>query len=346
MVLEVSAVKRQIQDHLQEGLLLVVGTGLSIAEGIPGMFPLAEYLKVEIPAKIAKFPDPAWNQVVAALDAGDNLEAAMGKVMLKATTVDAIVSTTAKLISTEERDVFKRVLNGKKVLPFTVFIKHLFKAGRKFHLITPNYDRLVELATEAAQIGVDSRFFGYLHGQGEPKRSADAHRESYVHGKTSTFRPSPCLCVYKPHGSLDWYEVDGKIVRCPVEIDRVPVIITPGASKYRESFRWAFDDQRAAGNRAATSATRLMFIGYGFNDDHLEQYLCPGFRLTKPSVIVTKDLSANAINVIKNSKGTDVKALCAVSSTDLRTRIVTSGGEELIVDECLWNLEGFNKGII
>ena len=73
----------------------------------------------------------------------------MGKVTLKPTTVDAIVSTTANLISTKEHDVFKRVLNGKKVLPFTVFVKHLFKAGRrKFHLITANYDRLVELATK------------------------------------------------------------------------------------------------------------------------------------------------------------------------------------------------------
>ena len=346
MALELSDVKRQIQDHLQEGLLLIVGTGLSIAEGIPGMAPLAEHLKAEIPAKIAACPDPGWKQVLAALDAGDHLETAMGKVTLKATTVDAIVATTAALISTKEREVFERVLNGRKVLPFTVFVKHLFKAGPKFHLITPNYDRLIEFATEAAQIGVDSRFFGYLHGRSEPKRSADAHRESYINGRISAFRPCPSLCVHKPHGSLDWYEVDGKIVRCPVEIDKVPIIITPGASKYRESFRWAFDDQRAAGNRAATSATRLMFIGYGFNDDHLEQYHCPGFRLTKPSVIVTKDLSANALKVIQNSQGTDVKALCAVSNTDLRTRIVTSSGEELIVDECLWNLETFNKGII
>jgi SIR2-like domain len=270
----------------------------------------------------------------------------MGKVTLNPTTVDAIVATTASLISTKEREVFERVLNGNKVLPFTVFVKHLFKAGPRFHLITPNYDRLVEFATEAAQIGVDSRFFGYLHGRTDPKRSADAHRESYISGKTSSFRPCPSLCVHKPHGSLDWYEVDGKIVRCPIMIDKVPIIITPGASKYRESFRWAFDDQRAAGNRAATSATRLMFIGYGFNDDHLEQYLCPGFRLTKPSVIITKDLSANALKVIQNSQGTDVKALCAVSNTDRRTRIVTSSGEELIVDECLWNLESFNKGVI
>jgi hypothetical protein len=89
-----------------------------------------------------------------------------------------------------------------------------------------------------------------------------------------------------------------------------------------------------------------MFIGYGFNDDHLEQYLCPGFRLTKPSLIVTRHLTDNAVKAVTNSKGTAVKALCAVSDTDCRTRIVTSSGEELVVDESLWNLNGFNKGII
>ena len=346
MALELSEVKRQIQDHLQEGLLLVVGTGLSMAEGIPGMGLLAEHLKTEMSSKLAKAPDPAWNQVVAALDSGDNLEAAMGKATLQQVTVEAIVTTTAAFISTAERNVFERVLAGTTVLPFTTFVKHLFKAGKKFHLITPNYDRLIELAVEAAQIGVDSRFFGYLHAFVDAKRSACSHRESYVNGKNAAFRPCSCLSVHKPHGSLDWFEIDGKIVRCPVAISKVPIIIAPGTSKYRASFRWAFDDQRTAGNRAASNATRLMFIGYGFNDDHLEQYLCPGLRVTKPTVIVTKDLSDNAKKVIKNSTGTSVIALSAFSRTDLRTRIVNSAGEELIVDETLWDLENFNKGII
>lgn len=346
MALELSKVKRDLQDHLQEGLLIVVGTGLSIAEGIPGMGSLANHLKSVVPQKLASAPDPTWAQIVTALDSGDNLEVAMGKVTLQSTTVDAIVGATADFISTAEQDVFKRVLTGSRVLPFTPFVKHLFKAGRKFHLITSNYDRLVELATEAAEIGVDSRFFGYLHGRSNPKRSADSHRESYMTGKNAAFRPLPSLCVHKPHGSLDWVEIDGKLARCPIDIGKAPMIITPGASKYRESFRWAFDDQRTAGNRAAASATRLMFIGYGFNDDHLEQYLCPGLTLTKPSVIVTKDLSDNALKVIKNSWATNVTALCAVSETDLRTRIINSDGDELIVDEQLWNLEEFNKGVL
>ncbi|MBN1691384.1 MAG: SIR2 family protein [Dehalococcoidia bacterium] len=346
MSIELSKVKKMLQDHLQEGLLLVVGTGLSMAEGIPGMRELSDHLKATIPPKLLLYPDSGWDDVVVALDSGDHLEAAMGRVTLKSTTVEAIIEETTKLVLVAERKVFKDVLNGKRVLPFTHFAKHLFKAANKFHLITPNYDRLIEIAVEAADIGVDSRFAGYLLGRTNPKQSADAHRESYINGRNKSFRLLPCLCIYKPHGSLDWYEMNGKVVRCPIDIGKVPIVITPGASKYKESFRWAFDDQRTSGNRIASTVTRLMFIGYGFNDDHLEQYLCPDFKTTRPSVILAKELTNNAIKVITNSKGTDVVALCAVSKTDLRTKIVTSLGEELIVNEQLWNLEGFNKGVL
>jgi len=346
VALELSVVKRQLQDHLQEGLLLVVGTGLSIAEGIPGMWPLGEHLKKVIPPQLTSAPDPAWDDVVKALDAGDHLEAAMGKANLKATTVDAMVEATAQLILAKELEVIAQVVSGAKTLPFTTFVKHLFKGGRKFHLITPNYDRLIELATEAAGLGVDTRFAGSLFGQSDPKRSADAHRESYMAGKNAAFRPVANLCVYKPHGSLDWFDVGGKVVRCPINTGKTPIIITPGASKYRESFRWAFDDQRTSGNRGVANSTRLMFMGYGFNDDHLEQHLCPDLKLTKPSVIMTRTLSDNARKAIANSAGVQVIALSAVSDTDSRTRVTTSFGDEIIVDEQLWHLDGFNKGVI
>ncbi len=345
MPLELSAVKRRLQDHLQEGLLIVVGSGLSAAEGIPGMGPLAEHLRREIPPRLAAAPDSAWGVVAAALDAGDNLEVAMGKADLLPATVEMIVAETAQLISAKERNVFAKVLAGERELPFTPFVKHLFKAGKEFHIITTNYDRLIEFATEAAEIGVDSRFFGYLHGKSDPKRSTDAHRDSYFSGRNPQFRTLPRLCVHKPHGSLDWYEVGDKIVRCPIDTGAVPMIITPGATKYRESFRSAFDGQRNAGNRAASKANRLMFIGYGFNDDHLEPYLCPNLKLTKPTVIVTQTLSDNALKVIKNSNETEVIALCAYPGLGW-TRIVNQDGEELVVSEQLWNLEGFNKGVL
>lgn len=346
MALALTEVKRHLQDHLQEGLLLVVGTGLSIAEGIPGMHQLGQHLQNVIPQRLVTAPDSAWVNMVAVLNAGDHLEAAMGKVNLKATTVDAIVEATAQFILEKELEVFARVISGVKILPFTTFVKHLFRAGKKFHLITPNYDRLIELATEAAGIGVDTRFVGHLFGHPDPKRSADSHRESHMVGKNAAFRPVANLCIYKPHGSLDWFDIGGQVVRCPISTGKTPIIITPGASKYRESFRWAFDDQRTSGNRCVTNATRLMFIGYGFNDDHLEQHLCPDLKLTKPTVIITRTLSENARNAIANSSGVPVIALSSISKTDLRTRVNTSSGEELIVDEQLWHLDGFNKGVI
>lgn len=346
MALELTEIKRLLQDHLQEGLLLVVGTGLSIAEGIPGMHSLGEHLKRVIPPRLDTVPDSAWNDLVAALDGGDHLEAAMGKVNLSATTVDAIVDATAHFILEKELEVFKRVISGAQILPFTVFIKHLFKSGKKFHLITPNYDRLIELATEAAGIGVDTRFAGHLIGHSDPKRSADTHRELYMAGKNTAFRSIANLCIYKPHGSLDWFDIGGRVVRCPINTGKTPIIITPGASKYRESFRSVFDDQRTSGNRSVVNATRLMFVGYGFNDDHLEQHLCPNLRLTKPTVIITKQLSENASKAIANSSDTQVIAMCSVSETDFRTRITNSNGEELVVNEQLWHLDGFNKGVI
>lgn len=346
MGLILTEVKKRIQDQLQEGLLIVVGTGPSVAEGIPGMWALAEYLKSIVPGRLGSTPDDGWNQVVSALDSGINLEAAMTEIRLQAATVDIIVEETAKLICEKERTVFEKVLSGDHVLPFTVFARHLFKAAKRFHLITPNYDRLIELATEAAGIGVDTRFFGHLYGASNAKRSADAHRESFYSGRNAAFRDTPCLCLHKPHGSLDWFDVKGRIVRCPVDCGRTPIIITPGTSKYRESFRWAFDDQRSAGNKAVTASTRYMFIGYGFNDDHLEQYVCPNLVLSKPTILVAKDLTANARQVVANSTNTEVIALSAVSPTDLRTRIATSDGQELVIDEELWNLAGFNEGVL
>lgn len=344
--LNVGEIKRKLQDHLQEGLLLVVGSGLSVAEGLPGMPALAKHLLSTIPARLAMAPDPGWSFVAASLGSGQNLEDAMSRVTLHETTVDAIVEATASYVGNEERKVIERVMAGERQLPLSRFLQHLFKAGKRFDLITTNYDRLVEMATEVAHIGVDSRFVGYLHGELNAKRSADSHRESCVNGKNICFRPLPCLRVYKPHGSLDWYEVDGTVVRCPLDVGKVPVVITPGTSKYRESFRLAFDEQRTAGNRAASHAQRLMFVGYGFNDDHLEQHLCSNLRLTRPAVIMARTLTANAQKVIANSPGADVIALSAVSRTDSRTQVTCAGGAELILDEDLWSLEGFNKGVL
>ena len=42
--MELSALKKQLQKHLGDGLVLVIGSGLSCAEGVPGTGPLGRHL--------------------------------------------------------------------------------------------------------------------------------------------------------------------------------------------------------------------------------------------------------------------------------------------------------------
>jgi hypothetical protein len=352
---DISAVKRMLQDHLQEGLLLVVGSGLSIAEGIPGMSGLAEHLKANMGNHLDKSPDLEWEKVVAALDSGNNLEDAISQTQLSNNTINSIIEETTKLISKAERKVFADVISGIRSLSFTYFAKHLLKAAnskkdKAFHLITTNYDRLIEFAVEMVGIGVDTGFTGMLWGTYDLHRSSDAHRETYFEGRNAKFRFKPHLRVYKPHGSLDWFEHNNNVVRIPV-VDTAygrPLIITPGSGKYRKSFQTAFDNQRNDGNAAADRSSSFMFIGYGFNDDHLEQHLCRDRTLEKPTVILARTLSSNAINVIENSTRTEVIALSAVPENTSQTKVTFSdpARNSLIINEELWHLDGFNKGVL
>lgn len=55
--MELSAFKKQLQKLLGDGLVLVVGSGLSCAEGVPGMSPLGRHLVTHIPASLS----PGYN---------------------------------------------------------------------------------------------------------------------------------------------------------------------------------------------------------------------------------------------------------------------------------------------
>ncbi len=60
--MELADVKRFCQDHFSDGLVTIVGSGLSVAEGISGMGALAKHLQLNVPARIDAGSTDNWKR--------------------------------------------------------------------------------------------------------------------------------------------------------------------------------------------------------------------------------------------------------------------------------------------
>lgn len=294
--MELHNVKVRLQEHLSDGLVTIVGSGLSCAEGLPGMGELASYLLAEVGAGLVGADAVTWASA-APLITSKGLEAALLAVPPTAALEAAISAATGKLIAERERTVVSEVFSGTRKLRLTRLLSHLVKPPTGLTIVTTNYDRLVEIAAEEADIGADTMFVGRFAGQLNESES----RMSFCRGvamkprraATLQFRHRAVIC--KPHGSLDWYVRNGRPVFYAGELTGVVrLIITPGHNKFRNGYESPFDHHRSRANEAIDRASRFLILGYGFNDDHLETHLSPGIKDGKPTLMLTRSLSAVA----------------------------------------------------
>lgn len=76
--MELDEVKKIIQDFFQENTVTVIGSGLSLAEGIPGMSALATELLAKLPALLSHSDDiDIWSKIAKDLSFGTGLEQAL-----------------------------------------------------------------------------------------------------------------------------------------------------------------------------------------------------------------------------------------------------------------------------
>lgn len=290
-------VKVRLQEHLSDGLVMIVGSGLSCAEGLPGMGELATYLQAEVGGGLAGVDATNWASA-SALFPTKGLEGALLAVPPTPTVEAAIASATGKLIAERERAVVSAVFAGKRKLRLTRLLPHLVKPAAGLTIVTTNYDRLVEIAAEEADIGADTMFVGRFAGQlNERESQLSFCRKVTVKQRpaTATFHYRPRALICKPHGSLDWYARAGRPVFYPGDLpDAVRLIITPGHNKFRNGYESPFDHHRSRANDAIDRASRFLVLGYGFNDDHLETHLSPCIKGGKPTLMLTQSLSTVA----------------------------------------------------
>lgn len=299
--------KKRLQAHFTDGLLTIVGSGLSCAEGIPGMKTLGDHLNAEVPRHLDVTLHAQWEPIAQLLTAGKDLESAM---LIHAPTPEVetvVVSLTSRFISQHEAAVIQDVFSGTRTLRLTRLFQHLLKPSTGIPIITTNYERLVEIAAEMAGLGVDTQFVGHSYALLDAKECRMSFcRDAQLIKRNAHLRYADRVVLSKPHGSLDWYQHNGEPMRCPYDIELPRLLITPGRNKFRTGYDRPFDNHRERANRDIDRASRFLILGYGFNDDHLETHLSPRIRDGTPTLVLTHSLSPNGSSLLSESPGMTV----------------------------------------
>jgi hypothetical protein len=116
--MDLHSVKVRLQEHLSDGLVTIIGSGLSCAEGLPGMGELATHLLAEVGGGLTGADATAWAST-SALISTKGLEAALLAVPPTQVVELAIAAATGKLIAERERVVVSEVFAGTRKLRLT-----------------------------------------------------------------------------------------------------------------------------------------------------------------------------------------------------------------------------------
>ncbi|WP_072010390.1 SIR2 family protein [Pantoea sp. NGS-ED-1003] len=343
--MELRALKKQLQAHLSDGLVLIVGSGLSCAEGVPGMGGLSDHLITHIPAIISQDDIKLWHSIAPSITT-EGLEAALLKQAPTQSLEAAIVKCTADFIDNAEKSIISEVFSNTRKLRLTKLLPHLLKPDAGIPIVTTNYDRLVELACEEAGLAVDTMFSGHFAARFDPHASNWSFcRNVQLVGRNVRYKFATKVNIFKPHGSLDWYHREGNPVRYAGSLPFPRLIITPGLNKFRSGYESPFDKHREKANDAIDKARRFLIIGYGFNDDHLETHLTPRIKSGVKTVILTFALSPKAREIAINNKNV-IAAEFHKKDGVVGACFIIDGIEVFYPGIDYWDLDGFVKGVL
>jgi hypothetical protein len=276
---------------------LVVGTGLSAIYGVPGMRELAEHLEKEINNLSDENIIEIWKKHSSEIKT-KGLEVGLANLAQSENDlVDAIKIITSKyILESEERlhkDIREKDTGFCRLLDY---LQHTVSVDRKIiDIMTPNYDRIIEIICDKLGIGVITGFYGNLYGKFNRK---------LLKQPSDFYNCRNCAWVrlFKPHGSINWIS-DNRDEYLTNDyhtlMDNVEYIeiVTPGSSKYKvgminntlRCMREDFNDLLIPGENYS-----LLVYGYGFNDEHFDTVLFDSFQ--RNVLILSRDVKPNIIN--------------------------------------------------
>jgi len=330
-----------LQGAFVSGALLVIGSGVSAGYGLPTMPQLAHTLIDEVPRRLvrANVDSGTWAVVSAALKAGAQLEVAMDTIENGDPIVSVIEEVTAEAVSARELEALKALASSRDSRGLPELLSYFGRTAAEPTVVTTNYDRLIEFACELENVAVDTGFLGKHLG----RFSEEASRNEMLipsrvrRGSVPSTSRKPHIRLAKPHGSLDWYLVDDAPRFSSAALGLERLMITPGQSKYLSAHKPPFDAHMQRAKDAIDIATSMVFVGYGFNDVHLQTHFPPRLAAGVPTVVMARSLTDSARDYL--GKHPHILALERDDSAPEDTLVYQHGTVTRFSGDALWGIE-------
>lgn len=340
---------------------LFFGTGMSCAlDSQFGMPALKDVLIREIRVHtLTEGQNTEWRSVEDALNDGKDLENALNAVNEQGL-LGILAKITGACIAELDKNYAFRIANEESKWPAIGLLKKLVEtlpeSDRTLHALTPNYDMLFEYACDVAKIPYTNGWFGGVERRKDWNAVDRAllEPEQICQGRKikTVFKHKKHVRLYKVHGSLNFFfhrnaviENDAWMWTPPDYAERV--MITPGLSKYQTIQKYRQELLQSA-DVAIDKATHFLFLGYGFNDTHLEEYIKR--KLVTQSchgLIITRDLNERIKNLLDNSD--NLWLVCKTEEqTANGTRIFNKKYSEWLTlpEKNLWDVGEFTTQIL
>ncbi|MDR6553960.1 SIR2 family protein [Paenibacillus qinlingensis] len=331
--------------------VLIVGSGISAGAGISGMGKLATYLSENVNVeKLDAHEILIWDEIKSKLTNGMGLEEVLqnsGEAVSN-TLLQEIIQHSWCCISTDEQKLLLDISINIDPTGFVrYFSKFITSSTKTLHIVTTNYDHLIEWSASKAGWKI---WDGFNEGSiGYPlsvsKLNEQMNRTIRIgNGKTKSFNiiTHPHLRIYKPHGSLSWFKIpNGDVIKVPgvgthlvsflERVQLTPTIVTPGTGKYLETHMEPYYTVLSEMKQVLTGCKALLFLGFGFNDLHIQGSFEPLLRNDSiPKIILAMDLSNAAKALIE---GTAIKNFIAVQKKGDYSEIISDKFESFILEE-------------
>ena len=345
MDIDMDNLKKNLQSFFDQGTVTIVGSGLSCAEGISGMKALSEKLIEDVPNKLSNEDMECWRNIEETLNNGTDLESTLQQNKATNNIERAIIESAYELISSEDISIFKEIIEKSRKLRFSEYLSCFNVDLYNLVVITTNYDLLIEYACEIKGLVYSDSYYGKIISKYSPENAEKAMLKGIKRGKKPMNHYKPHIKIYKPHGSINWKLINGELNKINHVNCGIPCIITPGSNKYEKGYEEPFDYHIGKMGQEIDNAKRLIFIGYGFNDNHLETHLNKPENISKPKLIVTRTLYGNAKKIVDNSPNTIAIEEMKINDKSYGTRIYFEKQKYEIKDNKIWDIAELIKEV-